>query len=448
MPAHFSGRPWPAKHEVYRWKEGMALPHSAKDLVDFYGSQFTLMLCSGRTPAELARELETRGVISSFKLDEHIPKTLAGNEMWGILGVTYGQWCGWWSKYKSTLAVSPEGFATSKAARWHRASLFQIRVVIPRSCKLDEPVYHPSTLQAFWEHIRAAAERIIHEWSPKKVAKKPEKLVGWPIGVPQDYTALYREHRVYVERILNHYYKPSATQSFEDVKQHIWVKLCEAQVIEKFVKKAKYRKLPATLTATEAVEYLRITWDQWMDLMRKDLKWLQPTDGNNFASGAIFSATQVRNVEEAGIFPLQDTIPAEDMAKVFRGYLKMVIHNHFANYCRTRKRRFILENTLPEGARIRGDGSVGSALEGDQTPWEDCLEAPEDWSPEACLDRPEVDSLGELDVDLSEQIVRINKAVPGHRDEVINLIAEGYTLREAITKVRFQVQDKLRVHSG
>jgi len=31
---------------------------------------------------------------------------------------------------------------------------------------------------------------------------------------------------------------------------------------------------------------------------------------------------------------------------------------------------------------------------------------------------------------------------------VINLIAEGYTLREAITKVRFQVQDKLRVHSG
>jgi hypothetical protein len=404
------------------------------------------MLGSVSRIAELAQELEARGVISGFPLDQHIPEHLTTQEMWGILGTSYGQWCGWWSRNQETVSEGKR-LAYNKATTWHREDLLKIRAVMPGK-KLDRPVYHQETLKAFWAHIQNSAEKIVSEWAP---AKKPEKktvnLVGWPTGVPKDYDALYREHRPYVERILNHYYKPSSTQSIDDVKGFIWLKLCEAQVIEKFVAKARYRKLPAKLSAEEAVEYLGITWDQWMNLMRRDLGWLQPAEGNIFSTSAIFTANQVRNVEESGLFPIKDAIPASDMSKVFRGYLKQVIHNHFANYCRTRVRRFILDTPLPEGARVRGDGTVGSALEGDQTSWEDCLEDYGELSPEACLDRPEVDSMDELDEDLSEQIARINKAVPGHRDDVINLIADGCTLREAIQQVRAQVQEKLKVHS-
>lgn len=448
MLSNFSGRPWPVKHEVHRWKGGSPLPCDGSELIELYGKEFIAICGSARVP-ELVQELEVRGVIAAFPLDQSIPEFVTGQEMWGILGASYGQWCGWWGKNQEKVEFCPagEGSAYGKATRWHREAVSKIRAVMPG--KLDRPVYHLTTLQAFWEHIKAGVEEITRDWTPAKKPEKkqPVKLVGWPIGVPKDYDALYREHRPYVERILNHYYKPSSTQSIEDVKGHIWLKLCEAQVIEKFVAKARSRKLPAQLTAGEAVEYLGITWDQWMNLMRRDLGWLQPVEGNIFSTSASFTAKQIRNVEESGQFPIKDAIPASDMSKVFRGYLKQVIHNHFANYCRTRVRRFILDTPLAEGARVRGDGTVGSALEGDQTSWEDCLEDYGELSPEACLDRPEVDSLDELDEDLSEQIARINKAVPGHRDDVINLIAEGSTLREAIQQVRAQVQEKLKVHS-
>jgi hypothetical protein len=447
MASEFSGS-WPARHAIHRWQDGKPLPRSAADLEE--SPQFLSMLGGrSRTPADLAKELEVQGVISSFNLDVHIPSLVTSQVIWGILGITYGQWCGWWNRRETVFGYIPvpvgDAKATNKATQWHREDLFRIRAAVSGGKRhrreRDEPVYPPETIRAFWEHINAAVCRM----SPKRVEKI--SLVGWPIGVPKDYDALYREHRVYVERILNHYYKPSSSQSIEDVKGFIWLKLCEAQVIEKFVAKARYRRLPSTLTAAEAVEYLGITWDQWMVLMRKDLKWLQPEEGNSFTSSAIFSAKQVRNVEESGQFPIRDAIPASDMTKVFRGYLKQVIHNHFANYCRTRVRRFILDTPLPEGARVRGDGTVGSALEGDMTPWENCLEDPRELSPEACLDRPEVGSLEELNQDLSEQIAHINKSVPGHQDDVISLIADGYTLREAITKVQAKVRAKLKAHS-
>jgi hypothetical protein len=315
------------------------------------------------------------------------------------------------------------------------------------------PIFPEETVRAFEDFLRAAVERVFLNWKKMSTvttaketvqAKKPEAVpfVGWPVGVPKDNTAFYRDYRVFVERTLNRYIKPCPSQQIEDVKQHIWMKLIESNTLEKFVQKARFRKLPAKLTATEAVDYLGITWDQWMDLIRQDPKWLQPVEGSLFSASAVFTNDQIRLVEGSGIFTIQDAIPASDMSKVFRGYLNQVIHNHFANYCRTRVRREVKDQVLPaDNVRVLG-GRVASPLEGDTTPWEESIVDSGSVSPDLCVDLTkacsyeDVDNLVDLNPHLAAQVEQINRAVgSSNQNDVFNLIADGLSLKEAILKV-------------
>jgi DNA-directed RNA polymerase specialized sigma24 family protein len=321
------------------------------------------------------------------------------------------------------------------------------------------PTYPEETVASFVAHLQAVADRILYDWGAEKPKtpvvklREPVATVNWPIGVPKDYNGFYRDYRVFVERTLNRYIKPCPSQQIEDVKQHIWLKLVESRTIEKFVEKARFRKIPLKLTATEAVEYLGITWDQWMALMRLDQKWLQP-EGNAFSASAVFSRVQVRNVEECGLFPIVDAIPASDMSKVFRGYLTNVIHNHFANYCRTRVRRFIQDTVVPaEHTRVVRSPTSDQykftpALEGDSSAWEDALPDISGMRPDEGLDLPDVEGMDELQADLHAQIEEIHKACPGRQEDVLNLIADGCTLREAINQVREQVQERRQAQVG
>jgi len=452
-------------HVCFRRSTGFPLPQNAGELKALCGSMLEELLVDtglkGKTLESLTQELLARDVLSTFDFREHLPRVLDVQQVYDLLSAKYGSWMGFMNRHGKTLTVMG-ATPTSLKASFHTHEILSLyRNPRFRFFNKHRSLFPAQTIRAFEDYVRAAAERVIYDWkkmsekSTEKTivrANKPEAVVsfvGWPIGVPRNYDALYREYRVFVERTLNRYVKPCPSQQIEDVKQHIWLKLVESRTIEKFVEKAKYRKIQAKLTATEAVEYLGITWDQWMGLMRRDLKWLQPSEGSLFSASAVFSGDQIRNVEESGIFPIVDAIPASDMTKVFRGYLTNVVHNHFANYCRTRVRRFIKDNVVPnENSRVNG-GHLGSALDGDMTSWEDALEDHSEARPDEGLDLPEVDSVEELHEDLTEQIDRIHKSCPGRQEDVLDLIAEGLTLREAIGMVRAQVQEeKLKARVG
>lgn len=456
---------WDKGDVCYRRSSGFPLPRDVEELSATCGPMLEELLkdsgLKGKTLEKLTQELLTRNVLTTFDFREHLPPVLDVQGVFDLLAAKYGSWMGFMGRHGDNF--TPIGSTpTSLKSSFHTHEILPLyRNPRWKFFNKHRSLFPLQTVQAFEDCVRAAAERVIYDWkkmSEKSTEKtpvratKPEAVVsfvGWPIGVPKNYDALYREYRVFVERTLNRYIKPCPSQQIEDVKQHIWLKLVESKTIEKFVEKAKYRKIPEKLTATEAVDYLGISWDQWMDLMRKDLKWLQPSEGSIFSASAVFTGGQIRNVEESGIFPIVDAIPASDMTKVFRGYLTNVIHNHFANYCRTRVRRFIKDNVVPnENSRING-GHLGSALDGDLTPWEDALEDLSGARPDEGLDLPEVDSVEELHEDLTEQIDRIHKSCPGRQEDVLDLIAEGWTLREAIGKVRAQVQEeKLKARVG
>ncbi len=455
-------------HVCYRRSTGFPLPQNAEELTVLCGPMLEELLADsglkGKTLTGLTQELLARDVLGTFDFREHLPPVLDVQQVYDLLSAKYGSWMGFMHR-RVAQGDNPTAIGstpTSLKARFHTREILPLyRNPKHKFFNKHRSLFPAQTIQAFEDCVRAAAERVIYDWkkmSEKSTEKtpvraKPEAVVsfvGWPIGVPKNYDSFYREYRVFVERTLNRYIKPCPSQQIEDVKQHIWLKLVESRTIEKFVEKAKYRKIPAKLTATEAVEYLGITWDQWMGLMRKDLKWLQPSEGSVFSASAVFTGDQIRNVEESGIFPIVDAIPASDMTKVFRGYLTHVVHNHFANYCRTRVRRFIKDNVVPnENSRVNG-GHLGSALDGDMTSWEDALEDHSRARPDEGLDLPEVDSVEELHEDLTEQIDRIHKSCPGRQEDVLDLIAEGLTLREAIGQVRAQVQEEkqLKVRVG
>lgn len=446
-----------------------SLPRDVSELTESYGAVLAGILKDakqrGKSVEDLAQELFIRGVLWTFPLEDFLPPILSMSQVLDLLGAEWPQWSRWqYNASKghgrhSELAPKPViGNTYSKNSEYATKDILQVF----RSGKKwsdAAPLYPEETVRAYTEFVKAAAERVIYDWThqpkPRKTmsdtkttsstvqAKKPageKSVVGWPIGVPKNYDSMYREYSGFVQRTLLTYLKPCPSQQIEDVEQHIWMKIIESKMIEKFVAKARYRKLPKRLTAAEAVEYLGITWDQWLDLMRKDLAWLQAAEGTNFSNSAVFTAEQIRNVEESGLFPIRDEIPAEDMTKVFRGYLRNAIHNHFANYCRTRVRRFVKDLVVPaENSRVIG-GKIGSALEGDNTAWEDSLEDRDGSRPDDCCDLPEASSVEELNSNLTEQIVRINRLVPSNRHEqVFNLISEGCSIREAIARVRATV---------
>lgn len=469
---------------------GRSIPRDVSELLAAFEPEFARLLKDSghgdKSTQLLAEELYQRGTLFNFELEEFLPPLLNVDQVLSLLGATWLQWSRWlYNARASELRPHPViGKDYSKKAEFSSKDIVRI-FRSPKSFSDAASVCPEETARAFKEYIRAASERVIYDWNQPQTTPKPIKspvpakpkkmsttkttttpiraqkpagevsFVGWPIGVPKNYDALYREYRSFVERTLLMYLKPCPSQQIEDVHQEMWMKIISSKTIEKFVAKARYRKIPEKLTAVEAVEYLGITWDQWLGLMRNELSWLQPVEGSVFSNSAIFTEEQVRNVEDSGLFPIVDAIPAEDMTKVFRGYLRNVIHNHFANYCRTRVRRFVKDTVVPDdNSRVIGGSKLGHAIEGDKTSWEDALVDYEGPRPDDGCDLPDVSSVSELRSDLTEQLDRINRFVPASRhDDVFSHIAEGCTIREAIAKVRASVSaevhpQELRVAEG
>jgi hypothetical protein len=76
--------------------------------------------------------------------------------------------------------------------------------------------------------------------------------------VPQNCSELYDIYSPFVTRLVTRYNRVQA--NFEDLLQHVWMKLVEVDVIQKYHDSSS---LPKKMTAVQACDYLGVSWQSW-----------------------------------------------------------------------------------------------------------------------------------------------------------------------------------------
>ena len=284
----------------------------------------------------------------------------------------------------------------------------------------------------------------------------------WPKGVPRDYDELVRDYGDFVARCVARYNK--VDRNFKDLLQEVWSKLLGSRVLEKFVESGA-RRMPVMMSATEACDLLGLEWLQWKKAMQSK-KWLPgPVDGTRCSRTALFATADLVDIDEAmrHVSRPKRRVRPPFSARGFKAYVQRAVHNHFANWCRTRSRRYKEQLLSPQAVLgQQSDGCFRQKAEiEDMSSWENSI------AEAMTLDEEDVvDLLGKLrkaNLDLSsdkgaevlDYLVQQGKACadgPRRNVEVLELIGKGYSLTEAIKrmqqKVRFRERMKVTVGTG
>lgn len=272
--------------------------------------------------------------------------------------------------------------------------------------------------------------------------------MNWPEGLPRDNNELFRQYHKVVFNYIRNLNK--VERNLEDIAQEIWKKLLESRVLDKFVESSR-RRLPPTMIANDAAAYLGVSWSQWQNAMwtgarqegmrkkangrlqKRNRVWMPaPMEGTIYSRKAVFLTEDIVALGNGNFFkkrkPESERVqpPGVLSAKGFKSYLMRAVHNHFANWCRTKSRRHKEHTVAP--------------ME-DGTTWEAGLE-----------DRMPVDS-ADL-VDLATQIRDANLDLDTQEGAaILDIVASGYSLSEAVRKydrqrAREQVRNSATVRTA
>jgi len=164
----------------------------------------------------------------------------------------------------------------------------------------------------------------------------------WPEGIPQDYDEFYRDYSKFVANKVKQYNR--VDRNIEDLLGDIWVKLLGSDVLTKFVARAA-RTLPSTLPGREAAALLGMSFDEFMlvcHLLEPTGLDFKPIEGDIYSESAIWRREDLQDIDEA--HPENARSRPRRMLWVsplaFKAYVTQAIHNHFANWCRTRARKY------------------------------------------------------------------------------------------------------------
>lgn len=215
--------------------------------------------------------------------------------------------------------------------------------------------------------------------------------MSWPEGLPKNYDELARQYGDHIAQQVARHNK--VAWNLEDLLQTIWLKLIESQVLEKFVARAS-SDLPPTMTALEACDYLGVSFDYWKKnvmyvAMKKDeqgderYSWMpKPIEGSAYSKKALFLTDEILVLDECGYVKdrsrTQPKLCPKITSRGFKSYLNRAIHNHFANFCRSRKRRYskehMLDPTMVLAPTVDGYRRLGFSKSDDpQVAWETAL---------------------------------------------------------------------------
>jgi DNA-directed RNA polymerase specialized sigma24 family protein len=247
--------------------------------------------------------------------------------------------------------------------------------------------------------------------------------------IPADYEILVRDFSPFVAKVVQRY--NNVPRHAQDILQDVWMHLVASDVLAKFQKSLV--KGQPTMTGAQAAAYCDVSFHTFsvpfyvMYRSRKRGSWFPtPIEGGYSSQKAVWSTLDIIKLRDMNRFRADSRLnpdqplPEPPVGPVvvtrgrFEAYLTTCIHNHFANFCRTRERR---------------DQDVYLAPREDGIAWEsgivDCSE-----SPEECADLR----------------IAISKLGDSGRD-VLALLDQGYTLTEACSRVSIPVT-KIRMVMG
>jgi hypothetical protein len=284
--------------------------------------------------------------------------------------------------------------------------------------------------------------------------------------VPSSYPELQRLYGSHIKKLLQR--SNQVESNFEDLHSYVWVKILEARLLERFEAHLQ-KQTPKVLTAIGACDLLGVSWFQWVqaakayhtgkcrvwmptpvniaDFRIRGVDWLTAKDAC-FAYEDVIALTwgeiikgKLRypfkvwglDVKDGGIYGMSRP---EGNAKIpepratqsqFKNYLTTAVLNHYANFCRTLKRR---HKERPQA--LRGQ-------EGDAIPWEDTLEEVRQAPPEVKIALSEARAL--LAETLQSCLVAFGVPPDGTAEErVFAQLQEGATLPQALRGAGFPIR--------
>ena len=267
--------------------------------------------------------------------------------------------------------------------------------------------------------------------------------------IPTDYDELVVTYQPFIAAEIRR--ANTVTTNFEDALQDVLVRLMEARVIERFHDRSVDH--PPTMTGAEAAAFIGVSFHTFSvrlygyhrghsrpgkGLVREKTPLPSPLTGLISSMTATYRGEDIVNMSlltwrnrHAGVV-VEKSPPTPYQ---FMNYLGVAVRNHFANFCRTRSRRW--KDRTADTVGGAGDVEVmfRTADGGYNTSWEETLKD------DHAEDR------------LAAQVVltRMFDKLQTHglrEDHVTARLAEGYTLVEAIQKSglsRFQKATCLRV---
>jgi len=245
--------------------------------------------------------------------------------------------------------------------------------------------------------------------------------------VPANYNDLVRDFGAFVSKVVQRY--NNVPRHSADLLQDVWMHLIASDVLAKFW--ANLQKPPRTLTGLQAAEYCNVSFKNfktniWRRTWGRDKGWWVPLPIKGYYTkpDALYKTEEIIKLRESGVFQtcLSDTLPELPGGACvatrgrFESYLTTCIHNHFANFCRTRERR---------------DQDVYLAPREDGSAWESHLHDCDGVAPDEVAD-------------LSRAL---NKLGDTGRD-VLRLLEDGYTLTEACQRLDLSINSLRLVAQG
>ncbi len=280
---------------------------------------------------------------------------------------------------------------------------------------------------------------------------------GWdhPYGIPRDYDELYRTYGQFISITLVRYNKVPINTP--DLLQSVWLQILNARLLQKFVERAA-RRLPLIMTGFEVAKFLGIRWQQWQRFLRNNTQGqcIIPLEGDRRSHLAVWETSTVCDVDYEQHFNDKRSNLKRKRPPVsnrgFKTYLQRSVHNAFANLCRTESRKHKERMLMPSTSltlQSNGQFKQSSGIEGPLASWEENIAAAMT-DEEGMIDV--ITCFRDLDIDLNgPEGVKIidHMMIQGKREggpqknvELLGFLGDGYTLTEAIRKVR--IESRLR----
>ncbi len=297
-------------------------------------------------------------------------------------------------------------------------------------------------------------ETLIHEqpatdWSPEtpKVLIEEAAEHRWPEGVPRDFNQFFRDYGTFIDKQVMKYNK--VTRNFEDLAQEIRMRLVASDLLNKFVKRAA-KTMPETLEAKDCVAFLGLDWATFHGALAHQDEaglYVRPVDGDLFAKDAVFFTADIKDLD--GALPLKRPFDKKCpwvSPLGFKAYLTQAIHNTFANWCRTHKRKF--RDLTFGGAQVFTPTASGDYIQSgfneDSFDWESRLVAV------ALNDEDLLSVVESVEQECAEEDIALRDetgALSSRGREILDYIADGRTVQEAIAAQQ-RAENRLRVRSA